>query len=575
MLERKPQTKYVPLRVRFRSPAEQAQLERETMPISDTGPLRNEPLVPDLTNTSEAQRYVQQIRELIRLSDILRADASLEVILQQIAASTAACTGFRMLAIYLLNEQTNTVNVVACAGIPQEAERTLRESHDSTEAIYKLLRPEFRISQSYYIPHGSAQFPSDLTTVILKSEDDYEPGQWHPEDFLCIPLASMREQKMLGILSLDDPEDGKKPTEESIEVAELFASKAAIAIDNARLFQQQEEERIALEESISHLREDLEQLQSGKLYLRVRPMHQKLQPIADAINVMWDEVGAILKKMQMVTEAVDAHTRSVQDSSQMLVHDTSQQEHQVHHISQIISEVTSMIASISQSAAKLSSTAIDGVDITNKAQGTVDRAVEGMSKVREATLQSARTMKTLSESGLEINETVQAINDLSTRMHLLALNAAIEATRAGEYGQGFAVISKEMRTLANHCADAAQKVDNYIRMFQYETNIVSQSVEQSTQYVVIQSELVTETGIALDAVSEITEQLSTLIKGVCNTAANQEHGSQLVASAIGEIFRVTGDITLHMQQMQQSMTHLVELTDSLRARMSTFQLDGP
>jgi methyl-accepting chemotaxis protein len=387
-----------------------------------------------------------------------------------------------------------------------------------------------------------------------------------------VPLFSTREQRLLGVLSIDDPEDGKKPTEESIEMAELFANNAAIAMDNARLFQQQEEEREALEHGIVCLREDLKQIQRGKLYIRIRSTHPKLQPIVDTMNLILDETGNILKSMQMVTQAVDEHTRNVQDNSELLARDTNQQKQHVHQITQIIDEITGMMHSVSESAALLSRTAIDGVEVTDKAQGTVDRAVEGMSKVREATLQSARTMKTLSESGLEINETITALGDLSTRMHLLALNAAIEATRVGDQGKGFAVISKEMRSLATLCDEASHKITSYIRTFQHETNIVSQSVEQNTQYVVVQSGLVTEAGVTLDAVSRITEQLSTLIEGICETAENQESSSQQVANAVKEISQVTSDITAHMQQMQSSMSYLVESTNALRSRVSTFRL---
>jgi methyl-accepting chemotaxis protein len=195
-----------------------------------------------------------------------------------------------------------------------------------------------------------------------------------------------------------------------------------------------------------------------------------------------------------------------------------------------------------------------------------------MGMVREATLQSARAMKSLSESGQEINETVMAITDLTSRMHLLALNAAIEATRAGEHGQGFAVVAKEMRTLAVHSAEAARKIGVYIRTFQQETGAVSQSVEQGTQHVVVQTELVTQTGVALDAVSVVTEQLVNLIQGVCTTADNQSQGTQRVVNAVGEILHMTSEITRHMSEMQQSMTHLVELTDSLRSRLSVLQL---
>jgi methyl-accepting chemotaxis protein len=89
---------------------------------------------------------------------------------------------------------------------------------------------------------------------------------------------------------------------------------------------------------------------------------------------------------------------------------------------------------------------------------------------------------------------------------------------------------------------------------------------------VVQTELVIQTGVALEAVSVVTEQLVNLIQGVCATAENQSEGTQRVVNAVGEILHMTSEITRHMDEMQQSMAQLVELTDSLRSRLSVLKL---
>jgi len=385
-------------------------------------------------------------------------------------------------------------------------------------------------------------------------------------------------KKLLGFLSLDDPEDGKLPTLESIEVVELFASQAAIAIDNARIFQEREAERLALEEAIALLRRDLEQVQEGDLRIRicVRSSHERslqiLQPVADAINTMVVEISEILGDVQMVTQAVDEHTQKVQQSSELLVRDASQQEQQVHNISQIIDEMAATMQHVSERAAKIAQVAVEAMDVTLEGQSTVDRAVDGMGQVREATMQSARVMKRLGESGQEINDTVLTITDLTTRMNLLALNAAIEAVRAGEHGQGFAVIAQEMRSLATHSAEAAHKVATRIRAIQQETATAAMSVEQNTRQVVMQTELVTQTGVALDAISVVTEQMADLVQGISSAANSQAQGSRLMIGSVEGMSQMTSEITQHMRQMQQSLTHLVDLTNSLRSRVSVFRI---
>src|SRR5205807_2467196 len=180
---------------------------------------------------------------------------------------------------------------------------------------------------------------SDVAIGVDRTVDDYEPGGWHPQDMLMVPLFSPRQKTLLGILSLDDPEDGKIPTLESIEMIELFANQATIAIDSARIFQEREAERQALEEAIVLLRQDLEQIQRGDLRVRVRSHHEKLQPIGEGINTMVEEISGILGDVKMVTQAVDEHTLDVQRSSELLVHDASHQERQVHQLSRIVDEM--------------------------------------------------------------------------------------------------------------------------------------------------------------------------------------------------------------------------------------------
>lgn len=568
MPDRKLQSKFV---FRFRSSAESEQHEPgETSVITRELP-EVHPQESSQMSTVGIQQSTQQIKEVLRLNDLLRTEQNLNEILSQIASSIAENVGFRAIVINLLEERY--IRPVTFVGIAEEDQRTLLNGRDTVEDLLKFLRPEFRISHSYFISHEHSGLLRNITITYNMSIDDYKPGGWHPDDMLLVPLYSPRQQLLLGIISLDAPLDGQLPSQERIEMVELFANLAAQAIDNAQIYQKRESDRQELEKGIQLLHDHLEQVRRGNLRARVQSRHPELQPVAEIINAVVDELGSILGSMQMVTQAVDEHARSVHRNSELLARDTYQQEQQVHQISSVVNDIATMTRRISENAAMLSKTAVEAMDVTIEAQGAVDRAVDGMSKVREATLQSARTMKALSESGQEINETVLLITDLTTRMHHLALNAAIEATRAGEYGKGFAVVAQEMRTLAVHGGEAARKIATYIRTIQHEMTAVSQSVEQSTQQVVMQTERVTQTGVALEAVSAITERFADLIQSICSTAENQSQGSQAVVNAVKEILRMTEGITQHMRGMQQALENLIELTNSLRSRMALLRIN--
>ena len=580
MSEKKQQNVFVPLRVRFRAPSDQTQSEHEhsssipSTPSSTVSDNTQDSMIVPLPSGTESTQSTQQIKELIRLGNVLRAELGLNEVLQQIVASISTCTGFSQAVINLVEDNNDKTSPVAFEGGSEEGNRLIRENPLTVEQMHRLMHQEFRISQSYFISHQYADMYADVVGVVDKSEDDYEPGGWHPEDMLIVPLFSPRQKKLLGVLSLDDPEDGRIPTVESMEMVELFANQAAIAIDSARIFQEREAERVALEEAIVLLRQDLEQVQHGDLRVRVQSSHQKLQPVVEAINNTIKEISEILGSVQMVTLAVDEHAQRVQRSSEVLVRDTAQQERQVGQISHIVDEMAGTLKSVTEQSETVSFVARDASDVTTEGQNNVARAGDGMRLVRETTMHSARIMKRLGESGQEINDTVMEITDLTTRMNLLALNAAIEAVRAGEQGQGFAAIAQEIRTLAVHSAEASRKVATRLRAIQSETSAVSQSVEQNIQQVVIQTELVTQTGVSLEAISIVTEQMADLVQNICNAAESQSQSSKMVVYAVDEISRMTGEIAEQTGNLNQSLAHLVELTNSLRLRMAVFHVAG-
>src|SRR5215831_18710711 len=148
MSEQKSQTWSVPLRVRFRPATERLQGEHE----HGEPPVDNQALqLPAVELIAEAEhesrRRAQQIKELIHLGNILRAEMGLNEVLQQIVTSISACTGFRMLVINLVEEGSDYVLPVALTGASAEGERLVRESRMTVEQLLGLMRPNFRISQ--------------------------------------------------------------------------------------------------------------------------------------------------------------------------------------------------------------------------------------------------------------------------------------------------------------------------------------------------------------------------------------------------------------------------------------------
>jgi PAS domain S-box-containing protein len=182
--------------------------------------------------TEKMQLENQRHHLTVIANDILQRK-NLDEILHTVARAIRNYCGFERVIISLLDEGFNASNV-AFAGLSEEEKTTALKRHLSPHQRRSILSDRFKISHSYYIPHD--RVPWEQVGVESKVNPELMLD-WHPDDFLFIPLYGA-QRRIIGLISVDDPTDGKAPTEVSLAPVELFATQAAIAIENARLYGQ-------------------------------------------------------------------------------------------------------------------------------------------------------------------------------------------------------------------------------------------------------------------------------------------------------------------------------------------------
>ena len=127
--------------------------------------------------------------------------------------------------------------------------------------------------------------------------------------------------------------------------------------------------------------------------------------------------------------------------------------------------------------------------------------------------------KEVESSGVDINNIMQLIENISEQTNLLALNASIEAGRAGELGRGFAVVADEVRKLAEESKKSVNssktKVDEILFRIQKTVGNIG-SINNDIKSIL---SITAETSTSMEGISSSTEEQTSSIEEITATAS--------------------------------------------------------
>jgi PAS domain S-box-containing protein len=265
-----------------------------------------------------ARRYQEQIaanrqlrvraERMGRISELgerFRQGATLPDLLAAVADSIRETVGFEAVLISVVDERAQVLRRTAQAGMSQADFEAVQRVSPPLSQANDLLQERFRISASYFMPaEGAADVLQDIPTYSLTREPQ-RSGQraWNPDDLLLVPIYGA-ERRLIGLMSVDQPRSGRRPTLDTVEALELFASQAAFSIENFRLIERIQQEA----EATRRERDRLAQLHLVTSEIQNAPdVPSRLQVVADGIKQAgWKRVVITLRDERLEPTAVIA-----------------------------------------------------------------------------------------------------------------------------------------------------------------------------------------------------------------------------------------------------------------------------
>ncbi|EJA3581898.1 methyl-accepting chemotaxis protein [Vibrio vulnificus] len=290
----------------------------------------------------------------------------------------------------------------------------------------------------------------------------------------------------------------------------------------------------------------------GSLTSKLSEMAKRCDLSVDLDQTGRDEIASIAASVNQLNHAIRHLIQDVKETN----------DHSTERLSQIIATSGELDSSGQETIAKCDNIATAMTELSQSSveiAHSAERATEDTDNMNQQVLE-CQSQSTLSFNSVKsllaqidatqhcmhelesdtqsIGQIVATINAVSEQTNLLALNAAIEAARAGEHGRGFAVVSSEVRDLAQRSQEATESISKLLDKIRDNTKSAVDNMAKSKQ-------ASDETFHSVDVVKQSVEKLESAIEQVnqhISSIANATIEQSKASEAIDKDVDVLADI---------------------------------
>ena len=295
---------------------------------------------------------------------------------------------------------------------------------------------------------------------------------------------------------------------------------------------------------------DSERLKAERQHLEADAYAERIGLAAAMANDFEVVVGGIVSSVTISAVEMQGSAESLLTLAQWTTDEVTTVAHSIRSASTTMQTVAGETEELSQSVTEISLQMARSVDVANKAVAEANR--------------TTTSMEGLSRSAQRIGVIVDVINDVARQTNLLALNATIEAARAGEAGRGFAVVATEVKVLADQTARATDDIRRQIADIQNAAAGSVAAIGQISTTIGDMARITVDITAAVDVQSGATRDIARETQTTARTTSavsgqldRLRDGAVTTGTAATKMLAAANDLNRQSARLREEASHFV------------------
>ena len=324
----------------------------------------------------------------------------------------------------------------------------------------------------------------------------------------------------------------------------------------------------------------------GNLAKSINAMKKNLHGLISGVSKTSERVAASSQELSASSSQTDEIIQQVAYNANEMTEGAIKQSNTVNDLQKTVDNMREKMHELHASAKEMGELAKVSQEKALDGKEKVSFAIQQIQQIAKQSQASAEVVDNLGKRSKEIETIVDTISAIAEQTNLLALNAAIEAARAGEHGRGFAVVSDEVRKLAEQSGLAAKNISELIQSILDDTDSAIKSMELGQAGVKEGSASVAATGEAFAAIETQVENLTENIQRSVayiesvNTASHEISDAMEILQEISKnsteeihsVSAATEEGSTAISEMSEACNKLAELAQDMQNEVKKFRM---
>lgn len=378
-------------------------------------------------------------------------------------------------------------------------------------------------------------------------------------------LSTLSQNTQAILIAAVEAEAATREAQKGAEIVAAAAEQQSAATAQAQRAVQQQSS--ALEESqqtaqaLATLADDL--LNEEARTSRAEELSSAAEQLSATVQELSGAAGEIQVAVEQISRGAEAQAAATQQASaamEQIENSASRTQDNAEEASQRAGEIKALLS---------------------KNRSGLREIASGISTSLVETRKALADLNALGEIGFQIERSVDRIVLVAVQTNMLAVSGSVEAARAGEAGRGFAIVSTDIRKLAQDAAENIDGVKDTVRSLQLQIGIVQRELEA----IILAAEAeIPKSGLIADRLAEAEVNVEAMLQGSVSileaaetivVAVKQvQSGTQQIASVAQQAGAASEQAADAARQQARGAEDLAAAVEEIASLADELQMSG-